>query len=372
MKDFRFLGFIFIGIGILFFLQKAGVIHIAAASAWPFLFIMLSAGFHAGFLFTGKASDKAGLLVPGGITLVLGCLFCFETATGWAYASITWPVYIWAPALGLFELWFFGGRKTGVLIPVFILSAVGAVCFAGMLMAEAWPLLIILVSLIFHISAFLYPQKRTGLLIPGGILLITGGLLWFETLTDWAYADVTWPVYLFAVSFGLFESWLFGKKQKGLLIASAVLVCIGIFGIFSNTNAVINEHGWPAILILFGIAFHIPIFSSKPVKNAGLLVPGGILLITGVLFFFEIATNWSYSGVTWPVYLLAAAFGLFELWLFGGKQKALLIPITVLTLTALCFIMMYQLVFPVSVFWPVLFILIGIMLMVFPGKKRRV
>jgi hypothetical protein len=35
----------------------------------------------------------------------------------------------------------------------------------------------------------------------------------------------------------------------------------------------------------------------------------------------------SYSGVTWPVYLLATAFGLFELWLFGGKEKALLIPV---------------------------------------------
>lgn len=78
----------------------------------------------------------------------------------------------------------------------------------------------------------------------------------------------------------------------------------------------------------------------------------------------------SYSGVTWPVYLLATAFGLFELWLFGGKQKALLIPVAVLTLTALCFMMTNQPIIPVSVFWPALFVLIGIALMVFPGKKR--
>ena len=40
------LGFIFICIGIAFYLQKAGVIHISAGSAWPFLFIIMSAGFH--------------------------------------------------------------------------------------------------------------------------------------------------------------------------------------------------------------------------------------------------------------------------------------------------------------------------------------
>lgn len=87
-----------------------------------------------------KAPEQAGLLVPGGMFLVLGCLFWFETATGWAYSAMTWPVYIWAPALGLFELWYFGGRKTGALIPALILTAAGALCFAGMLMTGLWPL----------------------------------------------------------------------------------------------------------------------------------------------------------------------------------------------------------------------------------------
>ncbi|WP_277538862.1 hypothetical protein [Bacillus sp. 159] len=371
MKDRRvLLGFIFICIGITFFLQKAGVIHISAGSAWPFLFIIMSAGFHAGFIFAKKTPEQAGLLVPGGMFLVLGCLFCFETATGWTYSGVTWPVYIWAPALGLFELWYFGGRKIGVLIPAFILTAAGALCFAGMLMTGLWPLLIIAAALLFHAAAFMQPKKRSGLLIPGGILLVTGGLLWFETLTDWTYANVTSPVYLFAVAFGLFEAWLFGRRQRGLLTAAAVLCAAGIFGIFTNANEVISERGWPALILLLGAAFHIPIFGPKPVKNAGLLVPGGILLITGILFVFETATNWSYSDVTWPVYLLATAFGLFELWLFGGKQKALLIPVAVLTLTALCFMMTYQPIIPVSVFWPALFVLIGIVLMAFPGKKR--
>ena len=303
----------------------------------------MSAGFHAGFILR-KTPDQAGLLVPGGMFLVLGCLYCFETATGWTYSGVTY-VYIWAPALGLFELWYFGGRKLGVLIPAFILTAVGALCFAGMLM----PGLCAFdhrSRALFHAAAFMQP-KKIGLLIPGGILLVTGGLLWFETLTDWTYANVTSPVYLFAVAFGLFEAWLFGRRQRGLLTAAAVLCAAGIFGIFTNANEVISERGslsffcW-APLFTFR-------FSTKPVKNAGLLVPGGILLITGILFVFETATNWSYSDGTY-VYLLATAFGLFELWLFGGKEKALLIPVAVLTLTALCFMMTNQPIIPVSVF----------------------
>ncbi len=156
------LGFIFICIGIAFFLQRAGAIHISAGSAWPFLFIIMSAGFHAGFIFAKKTPEQAELLVPGGMFFVLGRLFCFETATGWTYSDVTWPVYIWAPALGLFELWYFGGRKLGVLIPAFILTAVGALCFAGMLMTGLWPLLIIATALLFHASRLYAAEKKIG------------------------------------------------------------------------------------------------------------------------------------------------------------------------------------------------------------------
>ncbi len=133
------LGFIFICIGIAFFLQRAGVIHISAGSAWPFLFIIMSAGFHAGFIFAKKRLNRRNCSFRA-VCFCAGRLFCFETATGWTYSDVTWPVYIWAPALGLFELWYFGGRKLGVLIPAFILTAVGALCFAGMLMPGLWPL----------------------------------------------------------------------------------------------------------------------------------------------------------------------------------------------------------------------------------------
>ena len=37
---------------------------------------------------------------------------------------------------------------------------------------------------------------------------------------------------------------------------------------------------------------------------------------------------------TWPVYILAPAVGLFQLYLFGGKPKELLFMISILTIVA--------------------------------------
>jgi hypothetical protein len=84
---------------------------------------------------------------------------------------------------------------------------------------------------------------------------------------------------------------------------------------------------WPMILIFIGLCFHYG-FISGGRRDAGLLVPGGILLVLGIAFQFNML--FGFWDVIWPVYIFSVAFGLFELYAFGGREKGLLIPIGIL------------------------------------------
>ena len=105
------------------------------------------------------------------------------------------------------------------------------------------------------------------------------------------------------------------------------------FGI--SDIAYIFAYFWPSLfLILPGLAIHSIFFSGKN-REAGILVPGGILLVTGITC--QVSMLFGLWGVMWPGFILAVAVGLFELYLFGGRHKALLIPVAILTFLSLIF-----------------------------------
>jgi len=105
-------------------------------------------------------------------------------------------------------------------------------------------------------------------------------------------------------------------------------------------------------------------------EMAGLLVPGGILLTLSLLFYFEMMTDFQYAEYTWPIYILSPAVGLFELWLFGNREKGLLIPIGILTVITGFFLaqMLFASLFK---FWPVIFIIIGLYILFGQNKKQK-
>jgi hypothetical protein len=124
------------------------------------------------------------------------------------------------------------------------------------------------------------------------------------------------------------------KKGNGFfwgllcLILGLAFLCNAIFDIdlFSMSNL------WPLFVLVPGLCFEATYFTTR--KAPALLVPGGILTVIGLLFFFEIATGWVFAEYTWPVYILATAAGLFQLYLFGGKPKGLLLVISILAIVA--------------------------------------
>lgn len=128
------------------------------------------------------------------------------------------------------------------------------------------------------------------------------------------------------------------NKRSGTMIVGLVLILIGIayllksFGIFEFYFDIFDigflfSTFWPMFLIVPGLIFHYSFFTAKT-HDPGLLVPGGILLVAGLTCQLSMMFGiWSFM---WPGFILAVAVGLFELYLFGTKEKGLLIPVFIL------------------------------------------
>jgi hypothetical protein len=118
------------------------------------------------------------------------------------------------------------------------------------------------------------------------------------------------------------------------------LVAIGaifVFATYSGIEMAIDKL-WPAFLLIPAIGFHIYFFMNPSPKRAGVLVPGGILLVYAPLFFFSQLFFDGDMSNKWPIFLLGPALGLAELYVFGGRKAPLLIPISILTVVAFIFL----------------------------------
>lgn len=122
---------------------------------------------------------------------------------------------------------------------------------------ELWPIFVLIPGLCFNLAYF-STRKSPGLLVPGGILTTIGLLFFFETMTNWKFAEYTWPIYPLAVSVGLFQLYIFGERKRELLIPIGILSLVSIISfacmIYGNVFRWINTSLLvPAILVLIGI-----------------------------------------------------------------------------------------------------------------------
>lgn len=131
---------------------------------------------------------------------------------------------------------------------------------------------------------------------------------------------------------------------------------------------------WPIFVLILGLSFEVTFFSTR--TKPGLLVPGGILTTLGFLFLFENMTNWHFAGHTWPIYPLAVAIGLGELYIFGDRRRELLIPVVVLCLVSgISFMsMLFGDVYKwinYSLLLPAILVIIGLVLIFGKGHQNK-
>jgi hypothetical protein len=168
------------------------------------------------------------------------------------------------------------------------------------------------------------------------------------------------------------------NRNKGTMIIGIVLILIGLAYLLNNLGifqiyfdifdiGFLFSHFWPLIIIVAGLAFHFSFFTGKT-SDAGLLVPGGILLVIGITC--QISMLFNVWGYLWPGFILAVAVGLFELYAFGTKEKALLIPVFILGGLSLIFyaMMLGRVWFLRMYLVPAILILGGVLIVV---RNRR-
>ena len=139
------------------------------------------------------------------------------------------------------------------------------------------------------------------------------------------------------------------------LIIGFLLILVGVTSlvtyVFHLENYLVHNL-WFLLILIPGLYFEMNYFQTR--KNPGQLVPGGIL------------TRWDYSNYTWPIYLLAVAFGLFQLYLYDHQDKGLLIPITILCLISFLFYL--QLFISSSLLLAIFLIIIGLYILLRKNK----
>jgi len=145
-------------------------------------------------------------------------------------------------------------------------------------------------------------------------------------------------------------NYLFGL----LLLFIGVLLILANFGVIK----IGWDNLWPLFLLIPGIVFELSYFIYR--KDAGLLVPGGILITYGLLFSVNTIYGWHLMENLWPIFPLGVAIGLFQLFLFGGREKGLLIPVGILGVISLFFLINNLLFVDFRLLAGILLMLIGI------------
>ena len=129
-----------------------------------------------------------------------------------------------------------------------------------------------------------------------------------------------------------------------LLLFIGVLLILANFGVIE----IIWDNLWPLFLLIPGIVFELSYFiyrkddgnrgGIEDFPGSSLLVLGGILITYGLLFSVNVIYGWHLMKDLWPIFLLGVAVGLLQAYLFGGREKYLLIPVGILGAISLFFL----------------------------------
>ena len=163
--------------------------------------------------------------------------------------------------------------------------------------------------------------------------------------------------------------------EKKSLLPGIILISIGLLFLATNLNLIWIDWEdiwyefwtlWPLAILVGGVLFWLGWLKNR--NDYGLLMPGTIMIIYGLLFWYCMEFGWWRMGEDrlWSLFIIAPGLGFFAMYALGKQEKGFLVPAIILTLLGVFF-----LTGPYSwrILWPVVLILIGVRLLM-KGKKK--
>jgi hypothetical protein len=149
-------------------------------------------------------------------------------------------------------------------------------------------------------------------------------------------------------------------------VPGIVLIVVGVLFLIANIADYSLESFWPVFVLGPGVAFIVMSFRDR--ANYGLLMPGTILTVVGLLFFACTMYGWGLMEHLWPLFIMGPGLGFVMMYLFGKHERGLLIPAGILIGLGLVFLLNIN---DSDYLWPAVLIFVGL-LFLFRWKKEAV
>ncbi|MBU0963628.1 hypothetical protein KKC06_01155 [Patescibacteria group bacterium] len=155
--------------------------------------------------------------------------------------------------------------------------------------------------------------------------------------------------------------------SKARLFGGSCIILFGVLLLLSQFGININFGNiWPIAILIPGLFFWI-LFLSKKDKSGGVLIPGTILVVYSLYFFFNQVTDYEFAGQTSFVFIIGVSLGFFAAYFLPQKKEPIFLVPAWILLAISIFILLIT-VFNGS-WWPILIIILGIWLLFKNYKK---
>ncbi len=143
--------------------------------------------------------------------------------------------------------------KIQAMFPGILLIILGIIFllpnFTSLQWQGIWPLFVLLPGVWFLVLYFT-DRTKEGLLIPAAVLTVSGGVMLYCALTSWTAMADLWPLFIMAPGIGFLLMYVLGKKEAGLLVPAGILILLGLFFYLGDS---FGEYFLPVLLIILGL-----------------------------------------------------------------------------------------------------------------------
>lgn len=260
------------------------------------------------------------------------------------------------------------------LISGLVLILLGIIFLLNYFIPNAWPVLIIGLSVVFLAAAFFLRSR--GLVLPGLIILTLGVILLYQSTTNnWRSWFYLWPLIFVAVGLGMLVDYRRHSDRANSSLRSLstrspsghylrVALSFTVIGLAATAMLWVYraQLTWPSIIYGLGGMFLL----SALFSGVGpLAIPGSILGTLGILLAWQNLTGaWESWAYTWALLPASVGLGLFLAFLRSHTMRVIGLSMLGWSLVAFT---LFGLIFAgngaFSQLWPAALILAGLVIL---------